>query len=541
MIYSTIINYPGNLQNQFTEIITAIGYNQKIHIFTKGISILLLILLLFFHKKSGFVQILFLLSCSLTIFLFRFPDALLPEQNLDESVYITGARLLLEDPKIWFSFDPYTSGPLNFYVVSLANFLFGSIDYFTIRLCGLLLCTIPSVFCLYVSITFLYDRSVASLVSFGYTLFLAILTQPDFVAYGAESPTALLISLQLLCLAAIISGRSLRYAYCLCFFAGLTPYTKLLGVLISVLLTLILFAELRNKLTIKKVFFLVISGLVPSFVLVLYLYSNSLFYDFYKSYVLFNVQYGGSFGNVDSTLIFKIIVNSPDIIWFVSFIIFFVFFFAFYLLSKGSKIRGKIIYCLLILLLVWYSIIKTGYPFQHYLVILFFPLFWVFGVVLGEIIILNPAVYRVYRITLVTVFTFFVLITLTTKSNGIAYAHFDTYKPNELTEKIDSLANENDKMTIWGHGEMAKLYSQTSLLPGTRDVFTTRQIDPSNLQDYFIERFLKDFSANRPRIIVEDSRYRDYQARLSTVFSELDSYYDLRAKSGDYNIYLRKD
>lgn len=542
LVNPLFISYPGSLQNTLIHLFKSAHFNQKLYLVLKIILILSLIVILLKNNKTFQNQLLFLCLASLTILFFRLPNTLLPEQNIDESVYIAGAGIIMNDPAIWQSFDCLTVGPLNSYLLSLSYWIFGSINYISIRLIGIFFCTIPSLICLYFAIKFLYGKPVAYCITLGYCLFNALLTTFDFIGYSSELFPHFLLSLEFLCFSAILSGRQFSFAYWLCFIAGLMPYAKLQGVLIAGLLVIFLFIEIRNQLTIQKTILLIISGLIPSFLVFIYLYSYSLFYDFYHSYLLFNLEYSGSLTGLKWHLVPDLIIDSPEIAPFISFIIIIIIGMSVYLITKIPFSQKKILlYCFIILGIIWYSIIKPGQFFNHYLVFLFYPIFWVLGVVSGEFQKIQSSYFRFYSTSLYILFFGLVIFTFPKKNRGIDYLFSFSYQPSPLVSTIQSLAKPTDRMSIWGHGNLAHLHCYTSLLPGTRDVFASRQINPSSLQSYFITRYKKDLDQNRPRFIVEDNQYANYQIRLQTIFPDLNQFYLLNSRHGSINLYVRKN
>ncbi|WP_221622241.1 hypothetical protein [Larkinella rosea] len=320
------------------------------------------------------------------------------------------------------------------------------------------------------------------------------------------------------------------------------PYAKLQGVLLAGLLVVFLFVEIRKQLTIRKVIGLISCGLIPSIILFTYLFSNSLIDEFYHSYLLFNLEYSGSLTDLKWSLVPDLIIDSPETTPFFVFITAIIGSLSVYLFTRKSFAhKNRLIYCTLLLIVCWFSIIKPNQFFNHYLIFLFYPIFWILGVVSGEFQHLYPSRFRYYSGALYTVFFLLTVSSFTKKNLGIDYLYGFTYQPEPLVATIQSLASPLDRMSIWGHGNLARLHCYTSLLPGTRDVFASRQINPSELQPYFIARYKKDLEQNRPRFIVEDNQYADYQTHLQTIFPALPQFYSLHSRHGSINLYVRKD
>ena len=76
----------------------------------------------------------------LFILAWRWPFLLVAyEYNPDESQLIAGAMTLVRDPVFWRAVDGHTAGPLDFYALLPLHALGVPLDYFNIRLTGLLL------------------------------------------------------------------------------------------------------------------------------------------------------------------------------------------------------------------------------------------------------------------------------------------------------------------------------------------------------------------------------------------------------------------
>lgn len=541
------IDYPGSVQGSLIELFTLTRYSHKIYFILKAILVSGLFVLAIRKDRTSKQEIVFILLSLLTIFLIRLPNTILPEQNLDESFMIAGAGTMLNDPMVFKSFDGTTIGPIHYYFLAISYWLMGSINYTSIRILGLLFCILPGVFLLYKAIRLLYDQKTATIVLFGYTLCMAGATLFEFIAYSSEVLPHLLISVELFCLSAIMAGRRFLYACLLCFVAGLMPYAKLQGVPIAGTLVVFLFIELYNRLTIKRLVILGSLGVLPSIGLGLYLYAADLFPDFYNSYILFNLNYSSPSSGLRWALPLNMLFGNSempiaafDSLLFILFVFFCIVLLGVSILSSRvvTASKRRVIYVFIILGIAWFSIIKPGQGFQHYLFFFFAPLFWGMGVVCGE----NQQIVRsnIYRFIFYVPFLLFFLIPALEKNKGIEYAYREQRQPDALVSLLKALEKPTDRISIWGHGNLAHIYCHTGLLPGTRDVFASRQINPSVLQPYFIRRYVDDLRHNRPRFILEDTRYESYQTRLNSIDSSFIASYQMYSMHDFVRLYIRR-
>ncbi|WP_128548031.1 ArnT family glycosyltransferase [Larkinella soli] len=541
------VDYPGSVHTYLIDWITSVRYSQRIYFALELLLIGSLLGVILVKKLPFRRQSAFLILSALTVLLLRIPNTLLPEQNLDESVIIAGSGMMIQEPKIWGSFDGTTVGPIHYYLLTLSYWLLGAVNYTSIRLIGLIFCIIPGIVFVYHAIRQLYGNQTAYAVAFGYTLCMATISSFEFIAYSSEVVPNLLLAVEVFCLSAVMAGKGFRYAGLLCFVAGLMPYTKLQGVPLAGTLVIYLFIELYRQLTFRKTVVLLLLGLAPTFLVGLYLLTNDLFFDFYHSYILFNLEYAGSglrWGLVPEMLFGSAETpgGTPDILPYVLFTFAVISLQGLRLFYSGTHVRKiRIIFVLYLLAVVWFSVIKSGQSFRHYLNLFFVPLFWGLGVVWGESRRMLGPDTLLYRLGLYIPFLAIFLVKAPARNQGIEYAYRQQKPPEPLVAAIRALAKPTDRLGIWGHGNLAHLYCHTCLLPGTRDAFASRQIDPSSLQTYFLRRYVGDLHRNRPRFIVEDGRYQYYQTRLTTIDPEYFRGYTIQAVHDSVRLYVRKD
>ncbi|GAB3890325.1 hypothetical protein GCM10028803_01010 [Larkinella knui] len=542
------MDYPGSVHNFLIEWMTFTRLSHKIYFILKIGFAAGLFFLATRKNPTRKQQTGLLILALLAVFSLRLPNLVLPEQNLDESFMITGAGTMLNKPLVFKSFDGTTIGPIHYYLLALSYWLMGPLNYTSVRILGLLFSILPSIFLIYRSIRLLYNQEIASIVVFGYTLCMAGITFFEFIAYSSEVLPHLIILIELLCLSAILAGRKFVYAGFLCFAAGLMPYAKLQGVPIAGLIVVFLFIERARELTVKRAVLLGVLGLVPSIGVGLYLYFTDLFPDFYASYILYNLNYSSSSSNLNWTLPVKMVFGNADMPRMASDILPFFLFTFFCILGLGTRLlvsqapmasKRRVIYAFLLVGVAWFSVIKPGHGFQHYLFFFFAPLFWGLGVVCGE----NQQLVTTsrYKYALFVPFLLFFLLPILERNKGIEYAYRPRERPDPLVSVIKSMAKPTDRISIWGHGNLAHVYCHTGLLPGTRDVFASRQIYPSTLQPYFIRRYIDDLHRNRPRFILEDIRNEKNKTRLQAIDARFMADYRVHSILDSVKVYVRQE
>ena len=167
---------------------------------------------------------------ALVLFLFllawRWPFLLAANEfNPDESQLTAGAMTLAHDPVFWRAVDGGSSGPLNFYFLVPWRWLGAPLDYFTVRLTGLLLIWGALFTCLR-TLAGAFGRTVAWLGILPAATFFATVTHPDLIHYSTEHLPLLLIAVVFGLLAGRAPPDQIRL-WTACFVAGTLPWTKL--------------------------------------------------------------------------------------------------------------------------------------------------------------------------------------------------------------------------------------------------------------------------------------------------------------------------
>src|SRR5215469_3838077 len=134
-----------------------------------------------------------LLICSL--FLVRLPTLLPGGLNPDEGMFLAGAMKLRHFPVFWRSLDGATSGPLNYYALTLMNLMGLPLDFATARLLNII--------CLGGTITVVY--AIARLLTMDWTARLTPLPvlaaamafrgSKDFLHYSSECVSVLMVAI----------------------------------------------------------------------------------------------------------------------------------------------------------------------------------------------------------------------------------------------------------------------------------------------------------------------------------------------------------
>jgi hypothetical protein len=467
------------------------------------------------------------------ILLLRFPGLGLQAQNTDEGQWIASAGTLIADPRFWLSVDGTTSGPLNVYPLTIPHFVGLSIDYATIRLVGLL-ALLGAVGFLYGAFRNLFNVVVARLAVLPMAIVLAFMPQGDGLGYNSEHFPMLLLAAAVFLLSKEpvlqedkISTKSAGafQTILLGFLLGCVPYTKLQAIPLALVLTAgsLVLVGYATPDRWKRLSWLVLGGLLPSILVVVYLAYTDNFEFFWKSFILANLGYAekGSFGRgVDSwsdklmyllPLIYSGLASSK---WFFAFLPVLVgggFILAFRH-RLGLVQRLVIAFLIFWLVTAIYSTLQPGNRFYHYQLLAYVPAFLLAGVVLGNGI---SQMSEKGRIWLVGAWLLALVVgpgvgMALLGNTGVRALAQGAAKKSALANRINQYAHPNEKMVVWGWDN--HLHVETGLLMGSRFIPLYYPVIEGELQPYFLSIHQQDILQNRPAIIVDvTSRFPAYQ------------------------------
>jgi hypothetical protein len=151
---------------------------------------------------------LYCLLLIFALFIIRLPT-FLPGSSLnpDESLFLAGAMKLRHDPVFWQSLDGATSGPLNFYPLTLLNILGFPFDYATARLLNVI-CIGATIAVVYRIARLFMDDWAARLTPLPALAAVMAFRGADFIHYSSECVSVLLIAVATwMLLAEEIDGR----------------------------------------------------------------------------------------------------------------------------------------------------------------------------------------------------------------------------------------------------------------------------------------------------------------------------------------------
>ncbi len=573
---SPYISYPGNIATVLND---AILFNPDC---SAAATLLLSVLFTFFlvfivyknfadanfikpgFKKTISSPALFIIVAAIGIFLFRLSTLVSGEQNMDESQWIVNAASWLNGAIIWKEVSGFSGGPLVFIPLSVMYYLGDGLNYASIRLFGILLYVIPSFVFVFLTLKSLVGKNVASLLSIPLILFFCFAYSPDFIAYNSEWLLMLLISVSAYLFFSSKNKLSNNKLLILALILGCFPYAKLQAVPIAFAISfcaILEFIYFSNKSNRYKFIFatkFISFALLPSLCLLIYLYSNGIFLDFYSDYILQNLNYANSglayqVQGVHKFLIpVHLIFESADALLF--FVSIPVFSFAIYFFRKSNSplisLNRNSLYLFLIFLSAYFSASVPGLFFTHYLNLIVIP-FLLFIACLfssSSVVAISSFPTRLKNIIilfLISITSFFYSFFGTKKDFG----NTDNFQLGKLATEIKKYSTPNDKLSVWGWNH--KIYVETGLTQATKHANTYYEVQEALIGNtQLLNLYLAELYKNKPTIIVDASKPHFFGFEKQTGLSIENflslhqfvlNHYKLVSTINEKNIYVLKE
>jgi hypothetical protein len=444
---------------------------------------------------------------------------------VDEGTSIAMAMKYLSDPVPWRSVDGVTCGPLSTWVALWAPFIGLDLNYLTLRMTAAGLIVIALLGTVFVLREMVGRRLAFALTLLPATLLLTALNF-DFVTFAMEHLPNALAVWSVYLLVRIRRAASVGNLFGLGVLTGAMPFTKLQAAPAAVFLFGVgvwLVWQASNQRrgaglsgsglgTVRALAVLGAGGLaVPAAILVpvaaagvwqefvyLYLLCGSTYQaNFQKIPVLTyllrgSAEFGAFFGvaMVGAMVVFVGLLGSgmrerwrPKAWW-----------------IWGAVTAGYFA-------VVLYSVLRSGFYFPHYLLLLILPTMLVVAwAVRGQLLFGRVMGSHRGRVRLIRS----VILGAVAIQAWVAIqefrAHPDLLKPwgveqNPLFEAVRKLAGPGDCMAIWGWHN--KLHVRTGIRPATRFVGLTHVIDPAPQYNFQRRLFLEDLKASRAKLFVD--------------------------------------
>ncbi|MFD2572065.1 hypothetical protein ACFSUS_15580 [Spirosoma soli] len=494
------------------------------------------------------------------LFVVRLPALGFDELNVDESQWIASAATLVDDPRFYESVDGTTSGPLNVYPLLLIHYLGLGIDYATIRLVGLLLVVLPVTALLWATFRLLFGQTTARLAMLPVAIGFGVSNHRDTLAFNSEHFPTLLLALALYLSARLWMNRlSWIGLFALGIILGCVPFTKLQATPSAFVLAAGVVVLLGSSQRWWSVGWLLAGGLLPSLLLIIYLWQLDALTYFYQSYIVSNLGYAqtGSYHRGITNWWRKLTFLAPRLYGSVASTRF--FFGTLPLVVAGGiwlalkrhlppRQLGLFSFSLLWFIVTVYATLQPGNIFEHYQILAYVPAFWLAGhalsVLTGNSLPTRLPVWLGAWVCLSVLMPgLYLAIQRNAGITSLTTATPPLFHP-AVVRAIKAVSQPNDKMIVWGWYN--RLHVDTGLLMGTRFIPLYYPLLPGDQQAYYLNVLRHDLRLNRPVVIADVSALRAEEAqqkpeRYPLIWNVIRNEYQLKATLDSVRIFVRRD
>ena len=461
---------------------------------------------------------LYCLALIFTLFIVRLPTFLPGSMSPDESMFLAGAMKLRHHPVFWQSLDGNTSGPLNYYPLTLLNILGLPFDYATARLLNVI-CIGATIAIVYAIARLFMADWAARLTPLPPLAAAMAFSSTDFLHYSTECISTLLVAVATwLLLAEVTDGRaSWLRGVGIGVMVALIPLAKLQAAPMAAAIAV---AGMASGFFSHKVFkwrraLHIAIGLASGMTsLLFFLLVFGLVGTFQRSYIASNILYANMLPRVSLTSFLRFCML-PDFKWYEGGVLMCLLYLActsHYLWARRNgnrKVSSKSaffeLFALLLLAVSLYAVYRPRREFPHYLMYLFFPIALVAVLAFVKLASSNQALMR--TAILFVLFTLAVPCLIRGKelASGFEFETWmTTYQPNlecAACPLVSHFAAAGDPVTVWGWAP--ELHVLTGTVPATRESQMYWVLIPSPLQGYYRSRFLQDLRRDPPKVFID--------------------------------------
>lgn len=488
------------------------------------------------------------------------------ELEVDESQMLAQAISLKKYWVYWKYVDGLTQGPLTIYFLIIPSWFGMPFDYSMVRLLGFIV-LITVLLLTFSTFQNLFSRKVYLIIFAPIALFY-VLSQGYFSALCNEYLVLLVLAFCFWLFSVIYNQPKPDSSklFLISFVSGMVPFAKLQGVPTAILIVVFtgLIVMLRSDKKLKDLIVLFLGGITfPLIVLGLTVQFGAFDY-FLNFYLIGNVQYSGGGTMLTKLLSFPTFLRNSGqfIILFISYTLLIASAALVLIRFKalGKSVSILFFFALAHVCLAFYSVIKPGYYFQHYLQFLIIPLGLFSGVLLE--VALPQISWNLKKVWLASLgwLTICMLphiiykVTTTmglTATDSRIISTADLGKPLEISvvsREIKKYLRAGDDITVWGW--KPAYHIETMAAQGTADVMIYRIMTPAPMQKNYYEKYLNDMMRSKPVVFVDEvtnhslwfnnpKLYR--HENFKEIRNFIDKYYSHVSTVNKEKIYVRKD
>jgi len=519
---------------------------------------------------------LYCLLLMFALFAARLPTFLPRMMNVDEGMFVVGAMKLRHYPVFWQSVDGTTSGPLNFYPLTLLNILGLPLDFATARLLNVI-CIGGAIAVVYRIARLFMPDWAARLAPLAPLAAAMAFRGYDFLHYSSECVSVLLIAIGtwLLFTESLANHANWLRGAGIGLIVVLLPLAKLQAAPMAAAIAVggIANAFFWHRGDAGRRLLYILAGLAAGITtLLLFLVGFGVFGTFQQAYIAENILHANVFEPPTFEHFVKFFL-SQDLVWYESGILaslIYVLASSYYLETRrkgsgkaSSAIPGRPfcdLFAVLLLAASLYAVCRPRSLFLHYLVFLLFPVALV-GVrtlawslrVSGNADHAGSSLPAVRPAMLFVAFTLVLPYLIRAKelrppdTTEMDMAASPARLPCEVCPLVERFARPDDLITIWGRGE--ELYVLSGTLPATRDTHMPVEFWTHPQQDYYRRRYLEDLQLHPPKLFLDAVGPRRFLISRDTfgfeTFPELREYvtnnFYLAGDTDGVRVFARRD
>lgn len=435
------------------------------------------------------------------------------EFNQDESLLLAGAHALTYDPVFWRSVEGGTVGPLDFFALWPAGWLFGWDTYLPARITALVLLA-ASLILAHQCLAIVLDRQAARVAGLAAVCFESLTHATELLHYSTELlPIGLLT---VTCYAAVRRWHSqggVLWNALGGLLLGAIPFAKLQVVPLGLFLGVgWLVAEFLSKAPDRRrrLFLLVGGAIVPALLFAVQLTIAGEWTNMIIPYFSYNVHYsqlGLSLGTlIKTTLQFARMTDSLLHLWLPGTVLWILVVWGWRQPASPTARRFR----WLSVALCATALVCTLYPqraYLHYWQLMVVPLTFLLGAATHRFMAVAPPhrerlarwLVGACAVGLTTILVFPRLMRTNPYLGNLAL--FRQFPRSELSDRVARQARPGDVLAIWGWTSF--VHVETGLRQITREACSVRSMEPSPYQEFYRRRYLTDFVQSAPDLFLD--------------------------------------
>lgn len=445
----------------------------------------------------------------------RYYSFFMGRTDIDENFHLAIAMKFVKGDNFWIDIDPSSVGPLNTILFSFVSIFTGGVSFITAKLSVAIVVYI-SFMLLYLSFIKIIGKTAAVLLTTCFTIVVCDIGNETSLSYNSEMSSYLLLSIWFYCYIKANLDYGKLFWFNMAFFTiGMMPFGKLQFSPIATILFLITSYNLLKKKDsqntyeyhfLKKLMSCFFT-LIPLLIVLLDAFAHNSFIWFYRFYIqnmfsyinidhlnVTQTKYQIMFDNLSSFIASRFVLQSLTIVNIILIIA--------NILRKNYILAFKIS---LIILVSYYSMLRSLMPYLHYTNIMIIPLFTCCALLIYGLKN-NKFCFGIVCCTCLFFCSFYFSYFEEDYNKKINrfYSTGISQEWSSIAEDLKQMSTDSDRLVVWGWED--DLYILSGLPGGTAEIaiggFVPNFIQ-RNYPSYTKEKFIEDLIHNKPRFIID--------------------------------------